>query len=959
MKKVILSFVLSVFIACSAFATEYASNKMLIRFNPSAELEMAMDNKPIPTLKDIIGEYKSQRYVGDELLFDRKKDNFQKLQDVDSPYSKLYRTYLIELKSEFDVLILAKKLNTLPFIELAEAMPIARIVEDVNDPQVRDQYHFKNINAFQAWDLVQSTDSVLIAIVDTGVDYTHIDLKDNIYINQGETGTDKNGNDKSSNGIDDDKNGFIDDWQGWDFWLYSETNKGDNKPFPSNSHGTHVAGICGATRNNNIGIAGVGKNVKLMPLKISDDERGDATVNGYHAILYATKMGAKIINCSWGAPGVADADIQLIKLATDEYNILVVGAMGNESRYSLFYPASFEKCLSVASSNEVNLPSHFTNYNETTSITAPGSYIHSTVIGNSYTKMSGTSMATPVASGVAALVALKYPNLTADEIKYRLMLTANADFYKEIAPKYTGMLGAGLIDAKAAVSDDIPNKYAIVKSYKFSSNIPNFDLKKNDYLELNIDVLNLFDKLENVEITVEIDDEKEGLSNLFKVEKSSFTLNKLNEKEVASAMPFRAALIGELPVDAHLWLKIKIKESGRVISQFYAQAHLNVSYLEVKSKNITATITSCGNICYTDFPTNLEGKGFKYSQSDIELMYEGAFMLAVVDADKNQSGSALWDMARIGGKEKNNRFYFKEKIRRETTSDFVRLSNTFYTKDKEEHRGQFSITQNTYGFSAEEDSNYIVLEFNVKNTSEQDFDSVYVGLFLDWEAEAFTHYSLAKYDKVNNFSFTGNESAGRNFPLAGSMLISDAPINYYPIQNSSATEGIHNGFPDVKKLRYMTNGLKKTSTEIIDDISEIITAGPISLASQKDTTLAFALLVGNSHENMIPTAKRATSYKERIKSSLNENTGAFDFTVFPNPSNGKASITTNFAEEGTFELGLYNQNGKKLRTLKSNAIIPAGKSTMNIDLSDMPAGAYFLILKNEKLHHFSKFIIQK
>lgn len=954
--KLIFAIVMGIFISEYAHAIEYQNDRILIRFKHSAELTLAKANKPIAELTRIIGEYTSARYVDDALIFEQSKEQFYKLQDASSPYSKLYRTYLVELKGEFDPILLSKKLNTLPFIELAEAMPIAHIVETPNDEYLYEQYYLNRINAFSAWKSVQSTDSILIAIVDTGIEQDHPDLKDVIYYNPGENGTDKDGNDKSNNGIDDDGNGFIDDWRGWDFWKYSSKSKGDNDPTPSSSHGTHVAGICGASRNNRIGIAGLAKNAKLLAIKISDDSRGGSTYNGYHAILYAAKMGARIINCSWGGGGVSDADIQLLKIATSEYNTLVVAAMGNESKYTIFYPASYERCLSVSSSDEQNLPSSFTNYHERVSVTAPGSNIYSTVMGKDYRKMSGTSMATPVVAGVAALVALKYPQLTADEIKHRIMLTADPTFYSKIATKYQGLLGTGVIDAQAALDDDIPNKYATTKAYKFSTNAIDFDLKKGDFVELELDIVNLFDKLENITIEVSIDNEKNALSDKFKVEKNIYTLETLEKKQVAKVQPFRVTLTDDLPIDTHLWLLVKVKEGKEVLSQSYAKVHLNVSYLDVQSKNISATITSSGNICYTDYPANMQGRGFRYRPEDGEMMYEGAFMLAVVDGN---NGSELWDMARNGSSGRNKRFYFTEKASKEVNSLFNCVSSEFHTKAMEDKVGQFTIKQKTYAFHADEDANYIILEYNIKNTGTRSFEAVYAGLFLDWDAGDNTHFSRAKYDKEHNFSYTGYENLSEIIPLAGSMIIGDVPINYYPITNDDDIDGIYKDFTDSKKLRFMTNALKKLSNDKADDISEVIAAGPISLASQQDTTFAIALLLGKTREEMIKTSKRARMYKELLKSSVIEASEPMAFSVFPNPSNGKASISTNLSQEDSFQLYLYDESGRKVRTIEQNILLPAGKHTMNIDLGTMPAGAYFLVLKSDKMHYYSKFIIQK
>lgn len=237
----------------------------------------------------------------------------------------------------------------------------------------------------------QGDEEVIVAVVDTGVEYTHPDLKNNIWVNQRE----KSG----SPGVDDDGNGYVDDVYGWDF--------ANNRPngLDDNRHGTHVAGIIAAEKNN-IGIIGIAPKVKIMPVKFLDSRGYGSTEAAIKSIDYAVANGAQIISNSWGGGGRSELLDQAIQRAHAK-GIIVVAAAGNESTNndsSPSYPAGYSGVISVASTDQSDSLSSFSNYGKNTVlIAAPGSNILSTVTNSGWGTLSGTSMATPQVSGALAL----------------------------------------------------------------------------------------------------------------------------------------------------------------------------------------------------------------------------------------------------------------------------------------------------------------------------------------------------------------------------------------------------------------------------------------------------------------------------------------------------------------------------------------------------------------------------
>ena len=319
---------------------------------------------------------------------------------------------------------------------------VVRVADLPTDPRLDDLWGLTGdfgVDAAGAWSHTLGDPSVVVAVIDTGVDLDHPDLAANLWTNPGEV---------AGNGIDDDGNGYVDDLHGWDFV------NGDGDPDDDHDHGTHVAGTIAAAADD-VGVVGVAPGVRIMALKFLSASGGGYSSDAVAALAYAVANGASISNNSWGGGGSSAAMSGMLDQAADADHLFVAAAGNNASDNDLWptYPASYPQdiVLTVASTQVDGSRSSFSNYGESgVDVAAPGSGILSTVRGGGYSSMSGTSMATPHVAGIAALMRSVDPNLTAVAVKERLIDTSVADSrLAEVSAS------GGRVDAAAAVGASV------------------------------------------------------------------------------------------------------------------------------------------------------------------------------------------------------------------------------------------------------------------------------------------------------------------------------------------------------------------------------------------------------------------------------------------------------------------------------------------------------------------------
>ncbi len=299
-----------------------------------------------------------------------------------------------------------------------------------------------DIRATAAWDVTSGSRNVVVAVIDTGVDYNHPDLAANMWQNPREI---------PGNGRDDDANGFVDDIHGWNFVA------GNGNPLDDEGHGTHVAGTIGAVGNNGVGITGVNWQVSIMALKFLDADGSGATSDAIAAINYATKMrrdfGVNVVatNNSWGGGGASNALRDAIAAGGRAGTLFVAAASndGADNDSVANYPSNYpdESIIAVAATDRADRLASFSNYGATTvDVAAPGVGIYSTVPNNSYASYSGTSMATPHVAGAIALMAAANPAATAAQLRSAILSTT-----RPVSGLAGRMVTGGVINVAAAI----------------------------------------------------------------------------------------------------------------------------------------------------------------------------------------------------------------------------------------------------------------------------------------------------------------------------------------------------------------------------------------------------------------------------------------------------------------------------------------------------------------------------
>lgn len=336
------------------------------------------------------------------------------------------RIYELQYSNPLDPYDVCKQLMKNPEIEYACPIFIRYTNFTPNDPLTVNQYYLTNIFAYQAWDVSLGDSTVTIAIIDSGIDYTHPDLSDNIA---------------------DGKYDFVGDVTYTDVQTGNWKEDEDPKPSSnSNTHGTHVTGCANAVTNNGIGIASISANCKYIPIKVgADNPNVGGIYRGYEAILYAARKGAKVINCSWGGPGYSPAEQDIINQAVALGSVVVVAAGNDGLNLNSYpqYPANYENVICVGATTQAEKVASFSNYGHSVTVFAPGQTIFSTIPGNRYTNYDGTSMASPIVAGLAGLVRSVFPQYTPKQVYHQIRSTVD-NFVSNIAdrPLYFGRINA-------------------------------------------------------------------------------------------------------------------------------------------------------------------------------------------------------------------------------------------------------------------------------------------------------------------------------------------------------------------------------------------------------------------------------------------------------------------------------------------------------------------------------------
>lgn len=817
-------------------------------------------------------------------------------------YADLSLIYEIKYTSHNNIEKVISKLLASGILQYAEPHFIPKLAYNPNDPLANptDQYHLQTIQAFAGWDVDKGDSSIVIGITDTGTDPTHVDLFNNIK---------RNFNDVID-GVDNDVDGYIDNYMGWDVGV------NDNDPTCQGSnHGVHVSGLSSASTDNGIGIAGSGFNCKFMPVKIAD--AGGNLIAAYEGIKYAADHGCQIINCSWGGGGVSQYGQDIITYATINKNSLVVAAAGNNNRDGDFFPAAYNYVLAVGNTTSTDAKQNSSNYGYFVDVCAPGDNVNSTWPGNAYVTSSGTSMSSPVVAGAAGIVKHHFPSYNGLQIAERLKITCD-DIYTQ-NPSYINKLGNGRINLYRALTD--PASPSIVFTNKTISDHNDEAFIIGDTLFISGDFINYLAPTSALTASVT------SLTSYAAAIDNTTSLGVINTLATANntADVFKFKLTGAIPINQSIDFEVLLQDGSYQAKQFFS-VFVNVDYLNITVNDVSTSATSKGKIGYNQ-DAQVQGLGFQYKDTD--LLYEGGLMIGT------DSVSKVSDCVRGANVSVSDAdFSTINRIAKQIPS----VTSDFDTHNKMNDATapspiNIEVDQNTYAWSAVPNKQFVIWEYNIKNTSSTDtIKNMYAGIFADWDIDGSTYaQNRSAYEAATKmgYSFCTNV----NGKYAGIKLLTNtAAPNFYAVDHVSGGNGgidFANGVDTYDKYKTLsTQRLNAGVNGTGNDVINVMSSGPFTVNPNESIKVAFALIGADSLSHLITAANQAQTKYDEATSVKEIGPAPNNINIYPNPTSDKLYISQNKLLYDKIEI--YSVNGQLITqkniTVLNESIVLTGYS---------------------------------
>ncbi len=848
------------------------------------------------------------------------------------PYSDLSRIFQTDLQDGNSLEKAINELYQTGLVEYAQPWYIPKPLYQPDDPFIESQYYLSNIKAYEAWEIEQGDTNIVIAITDTGIDLLHPDLVNSIAYNY----------DDPLNGEDTDNDGYADNFQGWDI---AENN--NNPQYDVNAHGVHVAGIAGASADNGTGMAGVGFNSRILPIKISDSD--GRLVRAYEGIVYAADKGAQVINCSWGgAMSTGQFGQDIINYAVLNKDAIVIAAAGNSNNQIRIFPASYINALSVAATNIHDHRWEGSSYGKLIDLSAPGAGIFSTWPNGSYISSNGTSMAAPVVAGAAALLRAHFPEYNALQIAAQLKVTTDLiDTIPENEP-YSGQMGTGRLNIYRALTET-HHPYLLFTGLEQSMEYYQL-FNPGESFELGAEFLNLLATSENMSARLSTQ------SDYIEILQDQAIMGQVFHNQLTNnfSNPFIIKLLENIPASHEATFTISFfNELGVYAGEQNFNMTFNLDYVDFETEILSTTINSRGNIGY-NYPNFNQGVGFLYSGTN-----QNRTLLNVAGLVAGVSTSAVVD--NIYGPMENsftNSFGSVENARMVANPDLgnIMIKGIFNDSVANEKKIGLKINYRIYGYTAAPSNKFIILEYDIINTSEESKPGFYAGFYADWVIQDVRNHRAA-FDPENNMGYAFSANGGS---FTGVSLLSHSQIRHYAFDNQGfgGSLKIKDGFTSFEKYTAMKSSRENAGFFDIDnDISSLISTGPFNLQSQDTLKVAFAVIAGDHLNDLQNSAQMASLFYNGDFTSTQPIPDTFFSNIksFPSPFTDKLTARFYQQTKGKSEIFVFDISGRQIYHHPYMNAMP-GEINHIINTSDWESGTYIIQIITPHYSHSIKAI---